>query len=180
MIITISGLPGSGKTTVAEILKGQLGVRYISTGHIFREKAKRANMSLPDFSDLAEQNPGIDQEIDEAQKEILLQDNVILEGRLAGWIAYRNNLPALKIWLDCNQETRINRIVKREGNTREKKRDETRKREKSEKERYQKIYNIDLTNTDIYDLVINTANKKPSEISRIIMEELDHQNIWHR
>lgn len=179
MIITISGLPGSGKTTVAEILKGQLGIRYISTGHIFREKAKKAHMNLSNFSDLAEQNPEIDKEIDAAQKEILIQDNIILEGRLAGWIAYRHNFPALKIWLDCNQETRIKRIMNREGDTLEKKRDETRKREKSEKDRYQKMYNIDITNTDIYDLVINTENKKPSEIARIIMDTLDHQNIWY-
>jgi cytidylate kinase len=180
MIITISGLPGSGKTTIAEILKGQLGMRYISTGHIFREKAKKAHMNLSRFSDLAELNPKIDREIDEAQKEILLQGNVIVEGRLAGWIAYRNNLPALKVWLDCDQETRIKRIVNRERGSLQKKRDETRKREKSEKERYQKIYNIDLTNTEIYDLVINTENKKPSEIARIVMDALDHQNIWHR
>jgi len=155
-------------------------MHYISTGHIFREKAKKSNMNLSNFSDLAEQNPEIDREIDAAQKKILLQDNVILEGRLAGWIAYRNNLPALKIWLDCNQETRIKRIVNREGYTIEIKRDETLKREKSEKKRYQKMYNIDLTNTDIYDLVINTANKKPSEIACIIMDTLNHQNIWYR
>ena len=49
MNITISGLPGSGKTTVAEILQGQLGMRYVSTGQIFREKAKTANMSLSNF-----------------------------------------------------------------------------------------------------------------------------------
>ena len=180
MIITISGLPGSGKTTIAEILKGQLGMRFISTGYIFREKAKKAHMSLSNFSDLAEQNPDIDREIDAAQKEILLHDNVILEGRLAGWIAYRNNLPSLKIWLDCTQETRIKRIVNREGDNIEIKRDETLKREQSEKDRYQKMYAIDLTNTDIYDLVINTENKKPSEIVRIIMDALYHQNNWHR
>lgn len=180
MIITISGLPGSGKTTVAEILKGQLGICYISTGHIFREKAKKANMSLSRFSCLAEQNPEIDREIDAAQKDILLQDNVILEGRLAGWIAYRNNLPALKVWLECDPETRIKRIVNREGETLEKKRDETCKREKSEKDRYQQMYDIDLANTEIYDLVITTANKKPQEIARIIMDALGHQNIWHK
>lgn len=180
MIITISGLPGSGKTTVAEILKGQLGIRYISTGHIFREKAKQANMSLSDFSKLAEQNPEIDEEIDAAQKEILLHDNVILEGRLAGWIAYKNKLPSLKVWLECDPEVRIRRIVDREGDTFEKKRNETGKREKSEKERYQKMYNIELTNTDIYDIVINTANQKPSEIARVVMDALDRHNIWHR
>ena len=70
--------------------------------------------------------------------------------------------------------------MNRERGSLQKKRDETRKREKSEKERHQKIYNIDLTNTEIYDLVINTENKKPSEIARIVMDALDHQNIWHR
>jgi predicted cytidylate kinase len=180
MNITISGFPGSGKTTVAEILQGQLGMRYVSTGQIFREKAKTANMSLSNFGRLAENNPEIDQKIDAAQQKILLEDNVILEGRLAGWIAYRNNLPALKIWLDCDQKTRIKRIVNREGNTIDKKKDETDRREKSERTRYQKIYDIDITNTDIYDLVINTANKKPIDIVRRIIDALNHQNIYYR
>ena len=37
--ITISGTPGSGKSTVAKLLEGKLGVKYIYSGMIFRELA---------------------------------------------------------------------------------------------------------------------------------------------
>ena len=39
--ITISGLPGTGKTTVAKLLEKRLGVRYVYSGEIFRETCEK-------------------------------------------------------------------------------------------------------------------------------------------
>ena len=54
-------------------------------------------MSLEKFGKYCEKNKEIDQELDNNQLNILKKGNVILEGRLAGWLAYKNKIPALKL-----------------------------------------------------------------------------------
>ena len=45
-IITVSGTPGSGKSTVAKLLEGKTGLKYVYSGMTFRELATKHNMSL--------------------------------------------------------------------------------------------------------------------------------------
>ena len=75
-------------------------------------------------------------------------------------------------WGDSREE-----IIKDSLKPAEIKRVETLKREESEKMRYQKIYNIDITNTSLYDLVIDTVNKNPHEIALLIIDTINRQNI---
>ena len=97
-IVTISGVPGSGKTTVGEILQKKLGYNYVYSGMIFRKLAEKHNKSLKEFSRYCEKNEEIDKELDKYQLKLLEKEkNLILEGRLAGWLAYKNNIPALKV-----------------------------------------------------------------------------------
>jgi len=171
--ITISGNPGSGKSTVAKLLEDKLGLRYVYSGMIFREMAKKYNMSLEEFGKICEGNSEIDKELDGRQLEILRNGDVILEGRLAGWLAHRNNIPAFKVAVVADLETRVQRIVKREKGSVEKRKKEILEREKSEVLRYKNYYNIDLKDTSIYNLVIDSGDKTPEEIVDIIIEKLD-------
>jgi len=171
--ITISGTPGSGKSTVGKLLKKKLETRYVYSGKIFRETAKKYNMSLEEFGKYCEKNKEIDQELDRRQLKILQKGDVILEGRLAGWIAHRNKISALKIMLDADIETRAKRIVKREEGDTKKRKKEILNREKSEANRYKNYYNIELKDTSIYDLVIDSTDKESEEIVEIILEKID-------
>ena len=171
-VITISGTPGSGKTTVAELLHKKIGVSYIYSGIIFRETAKKYNMSLEDFGKFCEKNSDIDKELDEKQISILKKGNVILEGRLAGWLAYQNNITSFKIFINADLNTRVNRIINRENGDIKKRKKEILERERSEYARYKKYYNISLDDTSIYDLVVNSSDKTPKELVDIILEKL--------
>jgi len=171
--ITISGTPGSGKSTVAEILKDKLGIKYVYSGMIFRDMAKKYNMSLEEFGKYCESNSKIDRELDDKQLEILRKGDVILEGRLAGWLAHLNKIPALKVSVDTDLDTRAKRIVKREEGDVEKRKKEILKREKSEALRYKKYYNIDLNDNSIYDIIVDSGDKTPEEIVEIILEKLE-------
>ena len=171
--ITISGTPGSGKSTVAEILGDRLDIKYVYSGMIFRQQAKKYNMSLEEFGIYCEKNSEIDKELDNRQLDILKKGDVILEGRLAGWLAHLNKIPAFKVAIDTDLEIRAKRIVKREQGDIEKRKKEILKRERSEATRYKKYYNIDLKNTSIYDIVINSGDKTPEEIVSIIIEKLN-------
>lgn len=172
VIITISGTPGSGKSTIGQLLNKKLGISYIYSGEIFREKAKKYKMSLEEFGRYCEKNIEIDKELDERQLNILKNGNVILEGRLAGWIAKKNNINALKVMITANIDIRVKRIIERENGEYNTRLNEMLKREKSEEKRYKKYYNIDIKDTSIYDLIIDSSFKKPEEIIDIILKKI--------
>jgi len=162
--ITISGTPGSGKSTIAEILQKKLNIPYVYSGMLFRKLAEKHNMSLSEFSKYCEQNEQIDRELDNKQVEILKSGNVILEGRLSGWLAYQNNINAIKIMINADENIRASRIINREGGSIDQRKQEMKHREKSEQKRYLSSYNIDLLDTSIYDLIIDSSEKTPDEI----------------
>ena len=52
--ITISGTPGSGKTTIAQLLHEKLGIKYVNSGMLFRETAEKYKLSLAEFGKYCE------------------------------------------------------------------------------------------------------------------------------
>ena len=64
MIIAISGLHGTGKSTIAKKIAEKLGIRHYSTGDAFRELAEEMNMTLEEFTAYVEKNPEIDKKLD--------------------------------------------------------------------------------------------------------------------
>ena len=172
-VITISGTPGSGKSTVAQLLEEKLGSKYVYSGMIFREMAKKYKMTLAEFGKYCEENSEVDKELDDRQLEILKKGNVILEGRLAGWLAHLNKIPAFKVAIVTDIDTRAKRIVNREKGDVEKRKKEIIEREKSEAARYKNYYGIDLFDMSIYDLVIDSGDKTPEDITNIIIKNLN-------
>ncbi len=170
--ITISGFPGTGTTTIAKLLEKKLGLKYVYSGDIFRKMAKKYKMSLEEFGNYCERHRDVDEQLDRYQLEILQKGNVIVEGRMAGWLAHRNHIPSTKVLLEADLETRASRIVKREKGDIEKRKKEILKRENSEATRYKKYYNIDLDDTSIYDLIVDSSDKTPDEIVEIIIKEI--------
>lgn len=170
MKITISGPPGSGKTTVARILSEKLKIKLISAGEIFRNLAFEKGMSIEDFSKFAESNPEIDVLIDRLQKEMAEKEkDAIVEGRLSGWMIKDADL---KVYLFADPEVRYGRIAKREGKDLSTVKRETKLREEIERRRYQKFYSIDLDDWRIYDLIINTNRLSAEKIADIIFAAL--------
>ncbi|WP_298521061.1 (d)CMP kinase [uncultured Methanobrevibacter sp.] len=170
MIITIGGLAGTGTTTLAEKLSEKLDIHYISAGFIFREMAAEKGMSVLEFSEFAEGNDDIDKEIDKRQAEKAKSaENLIIEGRLS---AYFVDNADLRLWLVTPFDVRSGRIAQREDKTVDVAKSEIITREKSEALRYKEIHNIDISNMDIYDLIINTDSFDPESISEIIIQTL--------
>jgi cytidylate kinase len=176
VVITISGLPGSGTTTVSKKLAKILKVRHVDAGKIFRKLADDYNMDLADFGSYASEHPEIDTELDHKQWEIAKEGEVIIEGRLAGWFLHNQNVPAFKVWLDAPLEVRVNRVTKREKKPAEIIMKEILDREKSERERYKKIYNFNLTDLSIYNLVITSTDYTPDELCNVIIKQMKMEN----
>ncbi|MDW7732370.1 MAG: AAA family ATPase [Methanolobus sp.] len=171
MLLTISGLPGSGTTTVSRILSEKYGLEMISAGEVFRSLAREYGMTLAEFGELAESDDSIDLKIDERQKEIAnTRDNVILEGRLAGHMAGK----AIRVWIKAPVEVRVSRIAGRESGPFEEKLEETKEREASEAIRYSSIYGIDIGDLSIYDLVVDSEKWDQFRIADIISCAIDN------
>ena len=170
MIITIGGLAGTGTTTTAETLSQKLNIPYISAGFIFREMAAERGMSVLEFSEFAEGNIYIDKEIDKRQAlKAKETENLIVEGRLS---AYFVDNADLKIWLITPFDVRSKRISTREDKSVQMAKEEIIIRERSEALRYMEIHDIDISNMEIYDLIINTDSFNPDSLSEIIIQTL--------
>ena len=68
MRITVSGLPGSGTTSLSRYLAENHGFTMISVREVFRECAKEHNMELAEFGRLAEKDAAYDKMIDARAK----------------------------------------------------------------------------------------------------------------
>lgn len=170
MLITVSGLPGSGTTTVSNLLASYYDMEMVSAGEVFRTLAKERGMTLAEFGVLAENDDSIDLLIDKRQKEIAVtRDNIILEGRLAGYMAPH----ALKVWIKAPVEVRVQRIVARENTSFDQALRETLEREASEALRYHEIHGIDITDFSVYDLIIDSSRWDQFQIVSILCVCID-------
>ncbi len=171
MLLTISGLPGSGTTTVSRIISERHNLEMVSAGEVFRSLADEYGMDLAEFGVLAESDDSIDLKIDERQKEIAkTRDNIILEGRLAGHMAKK----ALKVWIKAPVDERVRRIIARESGSFDEKLKETIGREASESTRYSTIYNIDISDLSAYDLVIDSSVWDQFQVADIISSAINN------
>ena len=172
MIITISGKAGSGKSTIAKELAKKLKLKHYSIGALMRQIAKEKNISLIELSKLAEKDSSIDLELDKKQIELRDKNNFVIDGRLtAHFIPYAD----LKVFLDCNDKVRAERILKDERKDEKSKNvkeliKKINQREQSERKRYKKLYSVDYYDKKLYNLIIDTTNLSINEIVEKIIK----------
>ncbi|MHA2391335.1 MAG: (d)CMP kinase [Promethearchaeota archaeon] len=175
MILTISGLHGTGKTTVGKLIAEKLGIEYYSTGQAFRDLAKEMNLSLEEFTKYVESNPDIDRKLDNKIIEIAQKGNIIIDAQLSAYIL--ESIADFKVLLTCPLEIRVRRMAERDIAPYKVQLQETIMREESELERFRRLYNIDLNDSDkipiVYDLIIDTENMTIEEIVEKILSTLD-------
>ncbi len=174
MKISISGAVGSGKSTISRLLAEKLGYKHYSIGELMREMAKKRELSIMEFSDRAEVDPTIDEELDEEQKRIgKEEDNFIMDSRLG----FRFIPDSYKIFFTVDLREAARRIYE------DKRKEETyenieeameflKKRMRSENIRYKEYYGIDFPKKEYFDIIIDTTNKKPEEIVKEILKKV--------
>lgn len=169
MLVTISGLPGSGTTTVSRLVADALGLDRVPGGEVFRQLAAEAGMSLADFGAHAADHPEIDVELDRRLEERAAAGSCVIESRLAGWIVTRAGLLAVRVWVDCDELVRAGRVAVRDGATPEVALTENRARAELEHARYRAVYGIDLTDRSTYDLVLDSTTSAPDALADDIL-----------
>ena len=169
MLITISGLPGSGKTTVARLLSQRLGLPHIYAGDLYRQEAAARGLTLEQFNTLCERDHSIDRALDAKMAEYARHGGVVLEGRLAAFIAIQEHADALKVWLTASDEVCARRVAQREGRDWREVLRLNGSRQGSDAKRYRVIYGFDLADTSIYDVILHSDDQRPEALAEQIL-----------
>jgi len=170
--IAVSGLPGTGTSTLATSLSELTGVRLVNSGDIFRELAREHGMPLLEFGEYVKGHPDIDRKIDARQVELARGGDIILEGRLAGWNLYLDHVPSVKFLIEAPLDIRAGRVTWREHKSKEEIEKAFRKREEIDAERYKRIYHIDLFSREPYDVIIDNGSQTVEETMDAIIKAL--------
>ncbi|MFO8015844.1 MAG: cytidylate kinase family protein [Candidatus Woesearchaeota archaeon] len=172
MIITISGRPGAGKSSVAKRVAAKLGMKHYSMGDLQRSIAKEKGVSLAELSEMEERDKSIDKEVDRKQEELgKREDNFVIDSR----IGFHFIPQSVKVFLDVDPDTGAGRIYREKRDderfsTLEKTEDELKSRVASEKKRYMEYYNTDHHDMSNYDIVIDTTDMSIEETADEVMK----------
>ncbi len=172
--ITVSGLPGSGTSTLCRRLAERTGLEHVNVGRIFRDLAAELGISLAELGSRAEADGGIDRRLDHRLTERARQaPGCLLEGRITGWMLHRHDLEALKLWVQADLATRARRVAGRDGLSPEEAETTILARERSERRRYADHHRIDLSDLSIYDLVLHSDRTDPEGLVRQVEPMLE-------
>lgn len=161
MIIAIAGLTGSGKNTLAELLAKELGYRHVDP--TFKDLAAREGISLMEFQEKAEKDPDIDKKFDAALKEQAAAGNCVISTWLGPWMVDAD----LRIKLVAPVEVRAKRIAERDGMSLDEAVRHVKERDERNRERYKKLYGIDIYDEDIFDAVFSAELHTPEQLKEM-------------
>ncbi len=171
LVIAVSGRPGSGKTTLAKSLANVLGLRYVSSGELFRKMAERLGVSLVDMAAIAERDHSVDVAIDREARAEALKGGVVVDGHIAAWIL--KDIAHIRISVIAPLEVRVSRIAKRDSLSDEEALGIIRRVEESEARRFRTLYGLDLNDNTVFDIIINTHTFTPEECLSIALTAVD-------
>ena len=130
--IAISGRSGCGNTTISKMTSDSLGLRFIN--FTFRTLAKEHGLEMEKVLELAMADDFWDREVDKRQVALAREEGgCVLGSRLAIWMLDDADL---KVYLKARPETRVQRIINREGGDFEQVSAFTQYRDSQDHERY--------------------------------------------
>ncbi len=171
--VVISGLPASGKSTLANLLSKDLGLPIYSMGQRWREEHRRlhpnGDISFEEFwrATSIEDNRKINIEM----KDVFESGTYIVDTRYSSYLDSRK---CLKIFVTADLATRADRALEGRPDYKGKSitdvRDILRGREKDELRVGLQIFGVDYREPSLHNIVINSAMLTPEEEFRIVQD----------
>lgn len=182
-IITLSGKPGSGKSSTADKVAELLGYTRHSSGDMVRRVLKRSGLTLEEYNERAETEHSLDHQVDEELRNLREQEDIVIDSRLGFyWLP-----ESFKVYLDLDLDTATARIYKDVSQNKLRQESEghstslsavaheVRERMHDEQARFRKLYNVDPYDKSHFDLVINTSRHDPQTVAVTVF---DYYRKW--
>lgn len=177
-IITLSGKPGSGKSSTADKVAELLGYTRYSSGDFVRKFVRQQKMTLAEFNERAVREHELDHAIDEELRNLRDQRDIVIDSRLGYyWIP-----ESFKVYLDLDIDVATARIYKdavSNSNRAEGARTahsiasverQVKERLNNEIHRFRSVYGVNPYRTSNFDLVINTARHSPQTVALTVFD----------
>lgn len=190
-IITISGKPGSGKSSTADRVAELLGYSRYSSGDLVRKHTKRRGITLMEFNRQAANDHEIDNQIDEELRKLRNDNDLVIDSRLGFyWIP-----ESFKVYLDLDIDVATARIFKDAVNNGGRSSEieairslgdvqkQVQARLNAEARRFRSLYGINPYDTSHFDLIVNTSRHSPETVALAIFDSYKKwlkTEEWHQ
>lgn len=193
IVICISGMTGSGKSTVAKKLAEKYGLDYFSGGNALKILAQEEGYNS-DVRGWWESTEGLnflkqrmgdstyDKKIDEKLLELAAKGNVVLDSWTMPWLLNEG----FKVWLEASPQVRAQRVVIRDHMNIEEALKALIEKDERTRQIYKNLYGFDLGH-DLtpFNLVLSTDELDPDEvfysvslvINKLLFGNLDSSNV---
>ncbi len=173
MIVTLNGIPGSGKSAVGKRVAERLGYEFMSMGMLRREMAEDLGITLEELNRRGEEDPSTDTVVDEYQEKMGRErDNLVIDGKTSWYFIPHS----VKVFLTADYKTCARRIMGDDRKVEQfKSIDEAvasiKNRMASDNKRYMKYYGIeDAYDHSHYDLIIDTSHLTIDEVVQKVLD----------
>ena len=176
--ISLTGVPGAGKSTIAKILAELEHMQIVSSGDIFRQYAREQNLSVFQLNKKINEEieetgvSSTDSYLDNRMMEYENKRDYIIDSR----IGYHTVPSSFKVFLYCEPKAAAKRIFNAKRDTEnyssiEECMNFMYTRMQLEQKRFKTLYGTDPYNLANYDLVIDTTGYEPNDIAAHIRSE---------
>ena len=181
VVICISGMTGSGKSTVAKKVAAKYGLGYFSGGNALKELAQEEGYASDvtgwwetdegmRFLEQRMGDPAFDRRIDEKLLELAAQGNVVLDSWTMPWLLNGG----FKIWLEASPKVRATRVVTRDSITAEEALKALTEKDARTRQIYKNLYGFDLGHDlSPFNLVLSTDELDPDEVFHAVCSVTD-------
>lgn len=182
MVVCISGMAGTGKSTLAKKLAEKYNLNYYSGGDALKALAKAEGHDVSgqgwwesplglNFLKERGTDPKFDKAVDDKLLEYAEQGNVLLDSWTMPWLLK----DGFKIWLMASFEKRAARVALRDGITIEEAFKVLEEKEARTKAIYKKLYGFVLgEDFTPFDLVLDTDNLNAQEVFGVLCKVMDN------
>ena len=180
-IICISGLAGTGKSTLSKKLAEKYGLRYFSGGDVLKELAKQEGYDVSvqgwwespqglKFLNERINDPKFDKAVDDKLLEYAKQGNVLLDSWTMPWLLKEG----FKIWLEASFEKRAARVAV-DGIPTSEAFGVLQEKEARTKAIYKALYGFVLgEDFKPFDFVLDTDNLSAEEVFVVLCKVIDN------
>jgi cytidylate kinase len=181
-VICISGMAGTGKSTLSKKLAEKYGLRYYSGGDALKALAKQEGYDTTvegwwessvglKFLQKRVSDPQFDKAVDDKLLEYAKHGNVLLDSWTMPWLLKTG----FKIWLDASFEKRAERVAQRDKMTQAEATHVLQEKEGRTKAIYKSLYGFSLgEDLSPFDFVLDTDNLNAAEVFEVLCRVLEN------